>query len=384
MSSRACISCSRSLPRSSYTANQYSRGEGDSCCAACVHSHRNDTPTAIQSDSGRYNRANEAKFTQNSMANPFVQGAFRWVAKGAYVDGGRQGQACVCKWFKAGGTMDSDYFTLDIKSVDKALEIINHFNQLNILNKTVKVNVPEVWVWGGNNSRAGQKSLVEPFIQNYKKFNSNSGWTDESKPWALAMQALSHFSYHISGGNFVLCDLQGGIYQNEVVLTDPVILSPTQQYGVTDLGPNGISSFFSQHVCNEHSVNKALEIWRGQTVLVEPFIENHQMFNSNLGWVTDDRRPWPLAMQALSHFRYHITGGQYVLCDLQGGVYSHEVILTDPAIPSHKKEFGMTDLGSDGISNFFRKHVCNGFCRRDWPGQRNQCGTLIQFPDRRR
>lgn len=186
------------------------------------------------------------------MANPFVQGAFRWVAKGAYVDGGRQGQACVCKWFKAGGTMDSDYFTLDIKSVDKALEIINHFNQLNILNKTVKVNVPEVWVWGGNNSRAGQKSLVEPFIQNYKKFNSNSGWTDESKPWALAMQALSHFSYHISGGNFVLCDLQGGIYQNEVVLTDPVILSPTQQYGVTDLGPNGISSFFSQHVCNEH------------------------------------------------------------------------------------------------------------------------------------
>lgn len=60
--------------------------------------------------------------------------------------------------------MDSDYFTLDIKAVDKALEIINHFNQLNILNKTVKVNVPEVWVWGGITAgRARKASLNHSF-----------------------------------------------------------------------------------------------------------------------------------------------------------------------------------------------------------------------------
>lgn len=64
------------------------------------------------------------------------------------------------------------------------------------------------------------------------------------------MQALSHFSYHITGGNFVLCDLQGGIYQHEIVLSDPIILSRTREYGVTDLGPEGISSLFSQHYCN--------------------------------------------------------------------------------------------------------------------------------------
>jgi hypothetical protein len=28
------------------------------------------------------------------------------------------------------------------------------------------------------------------------------------------------------------------------------------------------------------------------------------------------------AMQALSHFSYHKTGGQLVLCDLQGGIMS--------------------------------------------------------------
>jgi hypothetical protein len=48
-----------------------------------------------------------------------------------------------------------------------------------------------------------------------------------------------------------LCDIQGGIYQHEVVLSDPVILSRTREYGVTDLGPKGISTFFSQHYCND-------------------------------------------------------------------------------------------------------------------------------------
>lgn len=32
--------------------------------------------------------------------------------------------------------------------------------------------------------------------------------------WGEAMQALSHFSYHKSGGQFLLCDLQGGSYRN--------------------------------------------------------------------------------------------------------------------------------------------------------------------------
>ncbi|RSL45510.1 hypothetical protein CEP54_014231 [Fusarium duplospermum] len=99
---------------------------------------------------------------------------------------------------------------------------------------------------------AGQKALCEPFIQNYQKFNSNSGWNDDSRAWGEVMQALSHFSYHLSGGQFVLCDLQGGIYQREIVLSDPVILSRNRDYGVTDLGSEGISSFFSQHSCNNY------------------------------------------------------------------------------------------------------------------------------------
>ncbi|KAK4122022.1 kinase-like protein [Parathielavia appendiculata] len=246
---RVCADCGRNLPQTSYTANQWSKGQGNSRCAGCVHGHHSDLPAAQPSDSGRYNDANKALIPNYDLRNPFASGAFRWVAKGKYTSGSRAGQACVVKWFKTGAVFDGDYFTLDIKAVDKALEIVNRFNQLAIVDKAVMINVPSVWTFDEDCSDdwAGKKVLCEPFIQNYQKFNSNSGWNDDSRAWARVMQALSHFSYHVSGGNFVLCDLQGGIYQHEIVLSDPVILSRTRQYGVTDLGPEGISSFFSQH-----------------------------------------------------------------------------------------------------------------------------------------
>ncbi|KAK3682839.1 kinase-like domain-containing protein, partial [Podospora appendiculata] len=199
----------------------------------------------------RHNDSVNATFSHDALNNPFASGAFRWVAKGVYTSGARSGQACVLKWFKTGAVLEDDYFSLDTKAVDRALEIVNRFNELNIVNKSVKINVPSVWMFDKTASKAGQKALVEPFIQNYQKFNSNTGWKDDWGAWPQVMQALSHFRYHVSGGNHVLCDLQGGIYQHELVLSDPVILSRTGDYGVTDLGRDGISSFFSQHDCNQ-------------------------------------------------------------------------------------------------------------------------------------
>ncbi|RCI15172.1 hypothetical protein L249_6881 [Ophiocordyceps polyrhachis-furcata BCC 54312] len=250
---RTCADCHRSLPRTSFTANQWAKGDGLSRCVSCVHGHHSDVPSAGQSNSGRYNKSSRATFQYDDLLNPFAQGAFRWVAEGEYTSGPRRGEACVAKWFKTGAVFSQDYFTLDIKATDKALEIVNVFNQMRLVNKTVKINVPEVWTFDDQCSDdwAGRKCLQEPFIHNYQKFNSNSGWTDDSEAWGEVMQALSHFSYHLSGGNYVLCDLQGGIYRHKVVLSDPVILSRNREYGVTDLGSDGISSFFSQHNCND-------------------------------------------------------------------------------------------------------------------------------------
>ena len=190
---RVCADCARDLPQTSYTANQWSKGVGWSRCAGCVHGHFSDNPASQQSDSGRHNNSNLATFSHDALDNPFASGAFRWVAQGSYSSGPRFRQACVAKWFKTGAVFEDDYFALDIKAVNKALELVNRFNQLNIVNKTVKINVPEVWSFEDDcrDDWAGQKVLCEPFIQDYQKFNSNTGWNDDSRAWGQVMQALS-------------------------------------------------------------------------------------------------------------------------------------------------------------------------------------------------
>jgi hypothetical protein len=82
----------------------------------------------------------------------------------------------------------------------------------------------------------------------FLKFNSNSGHLNG----ADVMQALSHFSYHTSSGTFLLCDLQGGHYADCYILTDPAIMSTNSSkvYGPTDLGSEGVDTFFARHTCN--------------------------------------------------------------------------------------------------------------------------------------
>ena len=199
-------------------------------------------------ESARRNNASSAHFSKEAFDHPFAEGGFRWVAKGKYTRGARKGEPCVGKWFKTGHVVEARFFDPDIKAMKKALAIVHKWNGRRMIDKMVKVNIPEVW----NSRKSHTKVLVEPFILNYQKFNSNSGWADNKTHLPRVMQALSHFSYHVSAGEVVLCDLQGGVYDEAVVLTDPVILSRSRSYGITDLGKHGISSFFANHRCNEY------------------------------------------------------------------------------------------------------------------------------------
>lgn len=259
---RCCADCGGNFTKDSFSGNQWSKGVGQSRCHACVEGGGGggagtDPPAQSSSradQTARRNNATGATFTDNDLTHPFAQGGFRWVAKGTYTNGVRNGEPCVCKWFKSGHVDQASFFDLDIKAMDKAHDLVREWNNRNLINKLVMVNIPEVWTFissGGMGHLIGKRYLQEPFINNYQKFNSNTGWADSETPWPRVMQALSHFSYHVSAGQFVLCDLQGGVYSDAVVLTDPVILSRGKLYGVTDLGPRGISSFFSNHRCNE-------------------------------------------------------------------------------------------------------------------------------------
>ena len=159
----------------------------------------------------------------------------------------------MCKWLKSGIVYTDVAYHDDIRAVEKAIEIVHKFNCEHIIDKKVYVNRAAVWEYEQGTRYAGQKHLIEPFIEGFQKFNSNAGWYNDETPWHEVMQALSHFSYHITGGSALLCDVQGGIFHDCVVLTDPVINSCARSYGPTDLGPEGISSFFPQYRLNNYS-----------------------------------------------------------------------------------------------------------------------------------
>eukprot|EP00475_Leptophrys_vorax_P013394 TRINITY_DN1978_c0_g1_i1.p1 TRINITY_DN1978_c0_g1~~TRINITY_DN1978_c0_g1_i1.p1 ORF type:complete len:253 (-),score=52.77 TRINITY_DN1978_c0_g1_i1:36-764(-) len=200
--------------------------------------------------SARTNQSTEATFKEDDLTHPFAEGAFRYVAHGVYVNGPREGSLAVCKWFKVGFSFEETFFDQDIRAVQKALWIIDRWNDSHFIDKKVILNIPGVWTFTDGNNRTGHKCLIEPFIEHWEKFNSNSGWVNSGTNWRDVMQALSHYSYHCTDGQFVLCDLQGGVYSDGVVLSDPVILSHNRSYGVTDLGNEGIESFFHRHQCN--------------------------------------------------------------------------------------------------------------------------------------
>jgi len=244
---RTCAACARLISIDDYSNNQWYKGPGVSRCRWCVQGVEAPTSSRRQK-SARENDSFAATFEAHYV---FAEGAFRYVYEGEYTVGRRRGEKCVVKMFKNNSEVyEASFFEMDIKAVDKALHIIEQWNAMGFIDKTIQLNVPQVWEQT-TGAEIGRKQLVEPFIHNWQKFNSNSGWNDDYMEWGRIMQALSHYSYHVSSGQFVLCDLQGGISSDGAILTDPVILSRNRAYGVTDLGPDAIRNFFHHHVCNE-------------------------------------------------------------------------------------------------------------------------------------
>ncbi|KAI0907278.1 kinase-like domain-containing protein [Ustulina deusta] len=178
----------------------------------------------------------------------FASGTFKNVYEGEYTVGARRGQRCVSKEFKTGSVYETHYFNEEMNIIRCTQKVIDDWHNADVISQRILLNTPQIWTY----DTTGAKNLVEPMIENFEKFNSNSGWADTtSGAWSQAMQALSHFSYHNSGGQLLLCDLQGGSYRDGYILSDPVIMSQLQNYGPTDLGPEGIRSFFQRHQCGQ-------------------------------------------------------------------------------------------------------------------------------------
>lgn len=179
-----------------------------------------------------------------------ASGEHRNVFHGVYSKGPRKGQRSVEKVFKTGSVYEAKYFEDDLRVVAKAAELIRAFNGYTECSgrhhgaKRFYLNQPDVWTGTKN----GKKYLVEPYLSGrYRKFNSNTGWTEDRDSLA---QALSHHSYHASGGQYLLCDVQGVERDGHFVLTDPAVHSQDGTHGPTDGGADGMVSWFARHRCN--------------------------------------------------------------------------------------------------------------------------------------
>lgn len=192
-------------------------------------------------------RENDARTARIDPQSIVGQGSFKVVCSGEYIDGDRHGQPCVAKSMRD-PQATAKAFDKELEIIQKARELIKKFNDAQIIDKRIVLNIPEVW-----EDEQQSRVLVEPFLKHFENFNSNTGHvTENTTPWARVMQALSHFSYHVSSGQFLLCDLQGAVYRPELVLTDPVVLSRNGRFGPTDLGSEGMENFFHWHTCTDY------------------------------------------------------------------------------------------------------------------------------------
>jgi len=108
---------------------------------------------------------------------------------------------------------------------------------------------------------------------------------------------------------------------------------------------------------------------KGEIIALEQLINGEwEKFNSNSGW-SSGKSSLP---DAFSHWTWVHTGGEMLVCDLQGhrgrpggpkfGSEEYYYLFTDPALLSNDKRFGPTDLGEAGMKQWFAGHTCNSMC----------------------
>ena len=144
------------------------------------------------------NQASRGQVTDQIVA----RGSFKDIKLGHYTDGPRTGQKFVAKFMRSVDPYLASVYKHELKIVKRTHKIVQRFEESGIAPVAILLNKPTLWEGGGSGDEwTGTRHLVEPFIENYQKFNSNTGWVTKKDLGALgdALQALSHFSYHDSG-----------------------------------------------------------------------------------------------------------------------------------------------------------------------------------------
>ncbi|XP_052068351.1 eukaryotic elongation factor 2 kinase-like isoform X1 [Mytilus californianus] len=163
--------------------------------------------------------------------------------------------------------VDRDVYFQDVKLQMDAKVWAEEYNRHN---PPKKVDMMQMYILEFKNRKGSPLYHLEHYIEgNYVKYNSNSGFVEDSLRYTP--QALSHFTFERSDHQLIVVDIQGvgDLY------TDPQIHTfEGTEYGDGNLGAKGIALFFHSHVCNEicHSLSLT------EFDLSPKELQNHQNF----------------------------------------------------------------------------------------------------------
>ncbi len=146
---------------------------------------------------------------------------------------------------------------------------------------------------------------------------------------------------------------------------------------------------------NHYDGNGVRNIARGEAMLLEQYIHGtYEKFNSNTGWSNPDT----VLPNFFSHWTWVESKQTHLVCDLQGhrghpggpkyGKYSDYYLFTDPVVMTNSPEglrYGCSDLGMEGIMNWFERHECNELCKAfsiedKRPDKRPKTNSLAKKP----
>jgi len=113
-----------------------------------------------------------------------------------------------CKIFKPQWrSMELEYYASDFRIADTAITHAESWNNFCCGDEIILVTEGSILPSGG------KRYLCEPLIRNFKKFTSYSGWIKDSRFWTTeVMEAISHYTYHDSGGG------QHLVYEHRLLL----------------------------------------------------------------------------------------------------------------------------------------------------------------------
>ena len=182
----------------------------------------------------------------------FAEGRFRRAYKGTWEKPRcYAGRKCVVKECKKNYTWKATDWDTTVKVTEKAKELASAFNTKTGTSRPITytdVHVLKVTRQNSNSTpKLNEYVTCEDYIDGeYNKWCNNYGYIDTS---FASMPAFMHWTWWYTDGELMIADLQGVRKDDSYLLTDPVIMSLSGNYGETDTGVEGMALFFLSHKC---------------------------------------------------------------------------------------------------------------------------------------